>query len=237
MSKERLDKLVSSAATLSRNDAKDAIRKGKVTVNGKVICDPSAKFDSGTDAIKVGGDAVTFKKYVYYMLNKPAGVLSASTDKTRQTVVDIIALETKRRGLFPVGRLDRDTTGLLIVTDDGDYGHRVIHPKSFVEKEYTVLLDKPLSDRDIASLEKGAVLADGTVCRPAKVTPENGDRTTVSVIITEGKYHEIKRMLGTVGAGVEGLKRIRIGELLLDDTLEPGDYREMSPDECALALK
>lgn len=237
MSKERLDKLVSSAAMLSRNDAKDAIRGGRVTVGGNVIYDPSVKFDADKDVIEVDGITVTFKKHVYYMLNKPAGVLSASTDKTRQTVVDIIAEETKRRGLFPVGRLDRDTTGLLIVTDDGDYGHRVIHPKSFIEKEYIVLLDKPLSDRDIESLEKGAVLADGTVCRPARVTPENGDRMTVSVIITEGKYHEIKRMLGTVGAGVENLRRIRIGKLMLDSGLKPGDYREMTPEECALALK
>ena len=237
MSKERLDKIISSAAKLSRNDARDVIRAKKVTVDGAVVHDPAFKADPEMSVILLDGAAVTYKKYVYYMLNKPAGVLSASSDKTRRTVVDIIADDTLRRGLFPVGRLDRDTTGLLIVTDDGDYGHRVISPKSYIEKEYIAWLDKPVSDSDIAALKDGAVLADGTQCRPAAVLPQSADRMTVSVTITEGKYHEIKRMLGTVGIGVVSLKRVRIGKLLLDTELDTGKYREMTAEECELTLK
>ena len=141
-----------------------------------------------------------------------------------------------RDGLFPVGRLDKNTTGLLIVTDDGDFGHRVISPKSGIEKEYTVGLDKPISDSDIEKLQQEVILSDGTVCRPAKVTVL-GDRQTISMVITEGKYHEIKRMLGTVGIGVNSLERKRIGGLCLDVNLHQGECRELSATELTLVFK
>ena len=230
MSLERLDKLVSSARSVSRADAKLLIKKGRVSVDGEIIKDCGYKCED-TAVLKVDGVEVTYKKYVYYMLNKPKGVLSASNDKTRETVVDIIAADVKRNGLFPVGRLDKDTTGFLIVTDDGDFGHKVISPKSMVEKEYYVLVDKPITENDVKILEQGVTLADGTKLRPAKVRVLSDDRLTLSIIITEGKYHEIKRMLGVVDAGVNELFRHRIGNVTLDATLQPGEYRELTEQE------
>jgi 16S rRNA pseudouridine516 synthase len=235
MELERLDKLVSVSMAVSRTDAKLLIKKGCITVDSIIISDPSQKVDTKA-VIKLDGKELTYKKYVYYMLNKPSGVLSASNDKTRETVVDIISNETGRKGLFPVGRLDKDTTGLLIVTDDGDYGHRVITPKNYIEKEYIVTVDKQITEKDIEFLAGGVTLADGTKCRPAKVTVISDDKKTLSVIITEGKYHEIKRILGTVNVGVITLHRKRIGQLLLDSSLCEGQYRELELSELEFAL-
>ena len=236
MSLERLDKLISSAFAVSRTDAKALIRAEKVTVNGQMVCEPAYKADSSS-RLEVLGREATYQKYVYYMLNKPSGVLSASNDKTRETVVDLVAEKTHRKGLFPVGRLDNDTTGLLIITDDGDFGHKVISPKSNIEKEYIVTVDKAISEADVKKLESGVVLADGTKCRPAKVIVQGEDKRELSIVITEGKYHEIKRMLGTVGAGVVTLHRNRIGGLLLDNKLSVGEFREITVEELKYVLK
>ncbi len=236
MSLERLDKLISIAAAVSRNDAKVLIRQGRVTVDGSCIKDCAFKTDESSKLI-VDSEVVTYKKFVYFMLNKPKGVLSASNDKSRETVVDIVADKVHRDGLFPVGRLDKDTTGFLIITDDGDFGHKVISPKSYIEKEYIAELDKPISDEDICTLANGVTLADGTVCRPAKVCCLNDDKTKVSVVITEGKYHEIKRMFGVVGAGVNALHRIRIGNIALDSNLDCGQFREMTAEELQYMIK
>ncbi len=237
MSFERLDKIVSSAVSISRTDAKLLIKGGRVAVDGKTVKDCTYKIDADSSCVEVDGKPAAYKKNVYYMINKPKGVLSASNDKTRKTVVDIVADRVKRNGLFPVGRLDKDTTGFLIITDDGDFGHKVISPKSNVEKEYIVYIDKPISDADIKVLESGVVLADNTKCRPASVTAVSEDRKTVSITITEGKYHEIKRMLGVVGAGVNELHRLRIGNVLLDPSLSQGDFREMTYEELLNVLK
>lgn len=237
MSLERLDKLVSSAGSVSRTDAKILIKSGRVTVDDATVKDCGFKADAEKNSICIDGEPIVYKRFVYYMLNKPKGVLSASSDKSRQTVVDIIAAEVKRNGLFPVGRLDKDTTGFLIVTDDGDFGHKVISPKSFIEKEYHVFVDKPVTDSDIEALEKGVTLTDGTVCRPARVSVLSDDRLCISMIITEGKYHEIKRMLGVVCIGVNELHRHRIGKVTLDLSLKQGEYREMTSEELLNVLK
>jgi 16S rRNA pseudouridine516 synthase len=171
------------------------------------------------------------------MINKPKGILSASNDKSRETVVDLVKTEYNREGLFPVGRLDKDTTGLLIITDDGDFGHRVISPKSMIEKEYLVTLDKPITEADIKTLESGVTLVDGSVCRPAKVTPADETMTKIFMTITEGKYHEIKRMLGVVNIGVDELDRVRIGNLYKDNKLSFGQYRELTIEELELVWK
>ena len=207
------------------------IYTGKVAVNNQQIKNIAQKVDTENDKIDVEGEPALYKEFVYIMMNKPKGILSASNDKSRKTVVDLVKDEYKREGLFPVGRLDKDTTGLLIITDDGDFGHKVISPKSRIEKEYLVTLDKPLPETDAELLRQGVTLADGTVCRPAKVRYINDGKTLISMVITEGKYHEIKRMLGVVNVGVNELKRIRIGNLLLCDKLTEGDYREMSEEE------
>lgn len=232
---ERLDKVVSNITGMSRKDVRGIIKSGRVAVCGKALTDCGAHVDPETDVIEVDGFAGDYKKYVYFAINKPEGVISASNDKSRETVVDLI--KVKRDGLFPVGRLDKSTTGLLIITDDGDFGHKVINPKSGIEKEYVAVLDKPVKDEDIAALSEGCVLADGTRCRDAAVKILSDDRKTVSITVTEGKYHEIKRMFGTVGIGVDGLKRVRIGGLSLPETLLPGEYRELSAEELALIFE
>ncbi len=233
---ERLDKIVAVATGESRKIARGMILRGRITVDGVRIVDIGFKADAGSSVIALDGNNITYKKYIYVMINKPEGVLSASEDKSRETVVDLVKRHFNRDGLFPVGRLDKNTTGLLIVTDDGDFGHKVISPKSYIEKEYIVGLDKPISNEDILKLEAGVTLVDGTVLRPAQVNVlEN--RQNISVVITEGKYHEIKRMLGTVGIGVETLKRVRIGKLMLDPSLLTGECREMSDEELSLVVK
>lgn len=237
MPAERLDKIISSVCEVSRKDARLMIKRGEVSVGGELQKDPSVRIDTEKCTVSVGGEEKKYKKYIYLMLNKPAGILSASNDKTRETVVDLVRKGFDRDGLFPVGRLDKDTTGLLIVTDDGDFGHRVISPKSYIEKEYIAEVDKPITEADIALLQQGVTLADGTVCRPAEVSLLSEDRMTVSIVITEGKYHEIKRMLGVVGAGVNRLHRRRIGKLTLDLSLLPGNFREMTDEETASVWK
>ena len=233
---ERLDKIVASMIGGSRKDARGMVLRGRVSVNGKVSGNIAQKVDPKTDDISVDGQSLTYKKYVYIMINKPKGILSASNDKSRETVVDLVKPEFPRDGLFPVGRLDKDTTGLLIITDDGDFGHKVISPKSLIEKEYLVTLDKPITAEDIKVLEAGVTLADGTVCRPAKVRQTERENV-VSMTITEGKYHEIKRMLGVVGIGVNELERIRIGSLCKDDKLDVGQYRELTEEDLSLVWK
>lgn len=233
---ERLDKIVASMTGGSRKDARGMVLRGRVSVNGKVSGNIAQKVDPKTDDISVDGQSLTYKKYVYIMINKPKGILSASNDKSRETVVDLVKPDFPRDGLFPVGRLDKDTTGLLIITDDGDFGHKVISPKSLIEKEYLVTLDKPITAEDIKVLEAGVTLADGTVCRPAKVRQTERENV-VSMTITEGKYHEIKRMLGVVGIGVNELERIRIGSLCKDDKLDVGQYRELTEEELSLVWK
>lgn len=233
---ERLDKIVASMTGGSRKDARGMVLRGRVSVNGQVSGNIAQKVDPKTDDISVDGQSLTYKKYVYIMINKPKGILSASNDKSRETVVDLVKPDFPRDGLFPVGRLDKDTTGLLIITDDGDFGHKVISPKSLIEKEYLVTLDKPITAEDIKVLEAGVTLADGTVCRPAKVRQTERENV-VSMAITEGKYHEIKRMLGVVGIGVNELERIRIGSLCKDDKLDVGQYRELTEEDLSLVWK
>lgn len=230
MPTERLDKLIASLCSVSRRDAAAIIKSGRVEVNGEKLIDRNKRVDVEAN-VTVDGEVKAYKKFVYIMLNKPKGILSASNDKTRPTVVNIVEKDYKRCGLFPVGRLDKDTTGLLIITDDGDFGHKVISPKNYIEKEYIAEVDKPVTEDDIKTLSLGVTLADGTKCRPAKVVPVSSDCKMVSVTITEGKYHEIKRILGTVGVGVNSLKRVRIGKLMLDQTLSCGDYRELELSE------
>ena len=233
---ERLDKIVASMTGGSRKDARGMILRGRVSVNGTVSGNIGLKVDPNIDDISVDGQSLTYKKHVYIMINKPKGILSASNDKSRETVVDLVKPQYNREGLFPVGRLDKDTTGLLIITDDGDFGHKVISPKSLIEKEYLVTLDKPITDADIKVLGAGVTLVDGTACRPARVRlDDRPDR--IYMTITEGKYHEIKRMLGVVGIGVNELERVRIGKLYKDDKLLLGQYRELTDDELALVWK
>lgn len=228
MKQERFDKIISTQFNISRRDARIAIRRGKATLNGKILRDFSALVDVDAD-ITFNGQALNYKQYIYILINKPKGVLSASSDKKKQTVVDLVPENLKRNGLFPVGRLDKDTTGFLIITDDGDFAHKAISPKYEVYKSYLVTLDGKLTDEMVKAFADGIVLADGTLCRKAVLTilGEN----TARVKICEGKYHQIKRMFGVVGLGVNELKREAVGGLSLPPKLKEGCCVELSLEE------
>ena len=232
MAKERFDKIIANQFNISRKDARIAIRRGKALVDGKVLRDFGALVNTESEII-FDGQALEYKKYIYILMNKPKGVLSASNDKKRETVVDLVPSEFKRQGLFPVGRLDKDTTGMLIITDDGDFAHRAIAPNKNVFKTYEVTLDGEVTEDMVPIFEKGVVLADGTVCKSArlKIIGEN----KAEVKISEGKYHQIKRMFGTVGLGVNELKRTAMGGLALPEDLAEGSCILLTEQEiCAI---
>ena len=214
----RLDKFMTSQNIGSRKEASKLAKSGTITVNGKPAAKCDMKVDPERDIIEVGGKRIEYREFVYIMMNKPSGVLSASTDKKAKTVIDLLPDELRRRGLFPAGRLDKDTTGLLILTD--------------VYKLYRAALDKPLSDEGKAKLERGVVLESGESFRPARVRfPGESDRTDVLVEITEGRFHEVKRMFASCGCEVEKLRRLAVGELFLDEKISEGEARLISSEE------
>ncbi len=229
MNLQRLDKIISSQFNMSRSIARKVIRYGRVTVGDSVVHDPAFSVDPENAEISFRGQALEFKEHIYILLNKPKGVLSASEDKKRQTVVDLVPEKLKRNGLFPVGRLDRDTTGLLIITDDGDFAHNVLSPKKEIFKTYKVTLDGNVTEDIIKSFSAGITLADGTACRPAKLKAL--EENIAEIKICEGRYHQIKRMFGTVGLGVNELERTALGGLKLPESLAFGDCRELSKEE------
>lgn len=225
----RLDKLLSDMGIASRKELKDIIRRGRVSVNGVTATAPDMKLDGETAVIALDGQRLSYSKFRYFMIDKPIGVLSVTEDRKQSTVMDLISPEMRRMGLFPVGRLDKDTSGLLILTNDGDYAHRVISPKSGVEKLYYAKVDGSLSQKDVEAFEKGIVLADGTECLPAKL--ELLAERECLVRVMEGKYHQVRRMLASRGAPVLELRRLSIGALKLDENLGPGGFRELDQTE------
>ena len=232
MKKERLDKLIASQGLLSRNDVKSMVKRGEVTVNGTVVKDSSVKV-SYEDDIKIKGESLSQTEYIYIMLNKPKGVVSASEDKRDKTVVDILPDELKRKNLFPAGRLDKDTTGFSLITDNGDFAHRILSPARHVDKTYIATVSDKI---DFESAKKafadGVVLGDGTVLLSAHLELlEDNENQVFKVIIKEGKYHQIKRMFASLGTSVIELKRIAIGGLALDPELEEGEARIITEDE------
>ena len=226
---QRLDKIISSQFNISRSVARTAVRRGKVTVGGEVVRDPSYSTDPEKEQIAYCGQALKYKKHIYLVLNKPKGVLSASTDKNRQTVVDLVPENLKRAGLAPVGRLDRDTTGLLLITDDGEFAHKVISPKSEILKTYDVVLDGEITPNVKEEFLNGITLVDGTKCKSAllEITAPKKARVKIS----EGKYHQIKRMFGVLGLGVEDLKRVSVGNFSLPLDIKEGECREITQEE------
>lgn len=232
----RLDKYLADCTALTRSQLRREIRSGAVTVNGEVITQPEHKLDPDSAAVTLGGEKVEYKKFCYYMLNKPAGILSATDDKKQRTVIDLFPPEIKKRGIFPVGRLDKDTTGLLIITDDGELAHKVISPKSGIVKTYIADTDGAVTPADVKAFAEGVTLKDGTKCLPAELEPLAGSRCIVRV--SEGKYHQVKRMLASVGKPVLALKRVAIGALELDKTLAEGEFRPLGQNElCNLYKK
>lgn len=226
----RLDKFVADAAQLTRSAARGLIAKGRVTVNGQVCKKADCALREG-DSVCADGKPLACEEYVYIMLNKPAGVVSASTDGRDKTVVDLVGGAFPRRQLFPAGRLDKTSTGFVLLTDDGGFAHEILAPKRHVSKTYTVVIDTPLTEEMRKGFAEGVMLADGTALSPAEVEALTPDGLTVKVRLRQGVYHQIKRMFGVYGAGVNALHRDAIGGLALDPALAPGQWRELSAEE------
>lgn len=229
MKKQRLDKFISNQLIISRSIVRTSIQKGKATVNGQIVRDAGTLIDAECDIITYNGDTIGYKEYIYILMNKPQGVLSASNDRSRQTVVDLVPEHLKRVALAPVGRLDKDTTGLLLITDDGVFSHNCISPKKAIPKSYIATLDGDINDDMINKFKQGVALADGTLCKSAKL--ERVAQNIARIIITEGKYHQIKRMFGTVGLGVNELHRESIGNLTLPESLKEGECIEITKQQ------
>ena len=228
----RLDKYLAETAQCTRSEAKAMLSRGRVTVNG-AVCKKGDTQLKETDSVTVDGQPLSYRKFVYIMLNKPEGVVSASADKRDTTVVDLVKDAYPRRELFPAGRLDKTSTGFVLLTDDGTFAHDILAPKRHVSKTYTVVIDTPLTDEMRAGFANGVTLADGTALSPAEVEALTPDGLTVRVKLRQGVYHQIKRMFGVYHAGVNALHRDAIGGLSLDAALEPGQWRELSDDEMA----
>lgn len=222
----RLDKIVTDAGVASRSEARALIKAGRVKVCDAVVRAVDAKFDPEIDQIKVDGGLINGVKLRYYIINKPSDCITATEDRKQKTVLDIFPIELRKIGLFPVGRLDKDTTGLLIFTNDGDYAHRVISPKQHVEKAYLAEIARPLDDKAVSRFARGITLKDGTKCESAKleIISENQCR----VVICEGKYHQVKRMIAACGSHVLSLHRERIGRLELAENQAQGEIVELT---------
>ncbi len=229
---ERLDKVLASTGRWSRREAKELIREGRVLVDGHLAGSGEQKVDPAGTALLVDGQAVAVSRFTYVMLHKPAGVLSATEDPRQETVLDLLPEHLRRRGLFPVGRLDKDTEGLLLLTDDGALAHRLLSPKKHVDKRYYARLDGPLGPADQAAFREGIVLADGTRCMSAELELL-GDGREVLVTLHEGKFHQIKRMTLSRGVAVCYLKRLSMGPLHLDPGLPKGGWRLLTDEEVA----
>lgn len=234
---ERLDKIIASQGKYSRSEVKKLVKSGRVTLDGTVVKSSDVKADEGAD-IRIDGVSLNYKKHIYIMLNKPRGVISATEDRTQKTVLDLVPKELFRNGLFPAGRLDGDTTGFVLITDDGDFAHRILSPKNHIMKTYHATLRDPLSEEDIVRFREGLTLGDGTECLEAHVRVlESGGRNVAEIKICEGKYHQVKRMFASIGNKVLELRRVKMGELDLDSSLPEGQCREITDEEFKLLLK
>lgn len=231
---ERLDKIIASQGKLSRSDVKKMVKNGRITVDGAVVKSADIKVDAEKAVIAIDKKALNYKKHIYIMLNKPQGVISASNDKAQKTVVDLVPPELFREGLFPAGRLDGDTTGFVLITDDGDFAHRILSPKNHIMKTYHAVLKFPLTESDIEAFKNGIELSDGTLCLEAEVRMLPTEIPTAEVKICEGKYHQVKRMFAALGNKVLSLRRVKMGELPLDESLSEGECREITADELLL---
>ena len=226
----RLDKFLCDNNIGTRSQVKEYIKKGQVTVNDQIIKKPETKVNEETDTVVCQGQPIHYRKYVYYMLNKPEGVVSATNDNTAPTVVSLLTVP-EQKDLFPVGRLDKDTEGLLLLTDDGELAHRLLSPKYHVDKRYFARVDGPLDQADVDAFAAGMTLGDGLMCLPAGLEPLA--EGTCIVTLREGKFHQVKRMLAARGAPVLYLKRLSMGPLTLDAELPIGGWRELTAEETA----
>ena len=232
MAQYRLDRLLAEAAGIPRTEARRAILSGQLAADGAVCRRPDQKIED-TAALTLAGRPLSWQKYVYLMLDKPQGVVSASRDGRDTTVTDLVREQYPRRELFPAGRLDKDSTGFVLLTDDGAFAHALLAPKRHVDKVYQVVLDAPVTPEMLAGFAAGVVLADGAAMLPAGLEADPQDPCRATVVLHQGVYHQIKRMFGVFGAGVCALRRVAIGGVPLDPALGPGGSRPLTGAELA----
>ncbi len=230
---DRLDKLIASRTSLSRKEVISEIRRGNVSVDGVVIRDNSAKFDPAVCSVTLCGKPIEQSQYIYIMQNKPLGVVSASEGEKEKNVIDILPPELYRKELFPAGRLDKASTGFVLITNDGDLAHKILSPKNHVEKEYIVEVDGLITDEVIDGFKEGLVLKSGEQFKCAKITvcDASSSKSSAIVVIREGKYHQIRRMFAKFGLTVTALHRVRIGGLCLDSNLALGESKRLTDEE------
>ena len=233
--KLRIDKILSNVGYGSRAEIKVYCKKGLVKVNDKVISNPGTQVDTDTDKIEFNNEVVKYREFVYIMMNKPDGYLSATFDKRDPIVLDLIESSYLAFEPFPVGRLDKDTEGLLVLTNDGKLAHRVLSPKKHVPKTYYAKVDGVVTEKDVKDFEEGVTLDDGYETMPSQLKIlESGETSEIELTIHEGKFHQVKRMFESVGKKVVYLKRLSMGKLKLDETLSLGEYRELTEEEVKL---
>lgn len=233
---ERLDKILSNLGYGSRKEIKQIARKGLIEVNGKVAKDSGMQVDPQEDVIFVNGEQIFYREFIYIMMNKPDGVISATRDNRDETVIDLLEVEHQVFEPFPIGRLDKDTVGLLLLTNDGDLNHRLIAPKWKVDKVYRAMIDAKVTEKDVNKFKSGITLDDGYVCKEAilEIISATDEESEIKLTIQEGKFHQVKRMFEAVNKNVTYLQRIEFGTLPLDKELEEGEYRELTEEEIAI---
>ncbi len=223
----RLDRFIANQTGLTRSEVKSLLKKGGVALNDAVVKSPDLKVNPSADTVAVNGKKIEYKKHLYIMLNKPQGVICATRDGLSQTVLELLPDSLRRQGLFPAGRLDKDTEGFVLITDDGDLAHKMLSPKSHVPKKYFVRLEHPLNGNEDKLFKAGIILEDGTLCKPATLEyTENMQECFV--ILHQGMFHQVKRMFESVDNKVIFLKRVQIGGVELDKNLKLGEVRELS---------
>ena len=226
----RLDKYLSDMNVGTRTEIKKAVRSGRVTVDGEIAGNPGLSVNE-TSSVFYKGKEILYEVFSYYMLNKPSGVITATEDRFQKTVLDLLP-DDRRKDLSPVGRLDKDTEGLLLITNDGNLNHRLLSPKHHVDKRYYARIQGQVDSSDVQAFAEGIRLDDDLLCMPAHLEIlESGDISEIEVVIQEGKFHQIKRMFEAVGKKVIYLKRLSMGSLVLDPTLSPGEWRRLTDDE------
>lgn len=228
--KMRVDKFLTATATASRSESSRAARQGRIRVNGVCCTNSAQQIDPETDVVEFDGQIICYKKYIYILLNKPEGYVSATEDGREKTVLDLLPEKLRSMGLFPCGRLDKNTVGLMLLTNNGELGHKLLSPRYHVTKTYRYIAKAPLSEEDIKRLETGVSILDGYVTMPAKLYPYE-DKACGEIAITEGKYHQIKLMFEAVGNKITSLERITFGPLQKDVSLARGEWRELTADE------
>ena len=228
--KMRLDKLLSATGTATRSEASRAARKGRIALNGVICTDVSRQIDPEADIVEFDGQRILYQQYYYILLNKPEGYVSATEDLKEKTVLELLPENLRSLGLFPCGRLDKNTVGLMLLTNNGDLGHKLLSPKYHVSKKYRYTAKFPLLEADIERLEQGVSILDGYMTLPAKLYPDD-DTSSGEIEITEGKYHQIKLMFDAVGNKITSLERITFGPLCKDESLARGEWRELTEAE------